>query len=97
MPATPSGGGKTFANPRNAAAGSLRQLDPGITRARPLAFFAYAWGELSDPLAETQMAAIERLAAFGFATNPLTNRFTEIDALLAHYRAIEAAPRHARL
>ncbi|WP_417258759.1 NAD-dependent DNA ligase LigA [Celeribacter sp.] len=84
-------GGKTFANPRNAAAGSLRQLDPEITRARPLAFFAYAWGELSEPLAETQMEAIERLAAFGFATNPLTKRFTEIDALLAHYREIEAA------
>ncbi|WP_339690869.1 NAD-dependent DNA ligase LigA [Celeribacter baekdonensis] len=83
-------GGKTFANPRNAAAGSLRQLDPEITRARPLKFFAYAWGELSMPLAETQMAAIERLHALGFQTNPLTRRFTEIRDLISHYRSIEA-------
>ncbi|MBU2890502.1 NAD-dependent DNA ligase LigA [Celeribacter halophilus] len=83
-------GGKTFANPRNAAAGSLRQLDPEITRARPLKFFAYAWGELSTPLAETQMEAIHRLAALGFQTNPLTKRFTRISDLLAHYREIES-------
>ncbi|WP_417272411.1 NAD-dependent DNA ligase LigA [Celeribacter halophilus] len=83
-------GGKTFANPRNAAAGSLRQLDPEITRARPLKFFAYAWGELSDPLAETQMEAIHRLATLGFQTNPLTKRFTRISDLLAHYREIES-------
>ncbi len=83
-------GGKTFANPRNAAAGSLRQLDPEITRARPLKFFAYAWGELSAPLAETQMEAIQRLASLGFQTNPLTKRFTRITDLLAHYREIES-------
>ncbi|WP_068116872.1 NAD-dependent DNA ligase LigA [Tropicimonas marinistellae] len=83
-------GGKTFANPRNAAAGSLRQLDASITRARPLRFFAYAWGAVSEPLAETQTAAIERLAALGFATNPLTRRCNSADELLAQYRHIEA-------
>jgi NAD-dependent DNA ligase len=80
---------KQFANPRNAAAGSLRQLDASITKARPLRFFAYAWGELSAPLAETQMAAIERLAALGFATNPLTKLCRGVDDLLAHYARIE--------
>nr|WP_254899242.1 NAD-dependent DNA ligase LigA [Thalassococcus arenae] len=83
-------GGKTFANPRNAAAGSLRQLDPAITKSRPLRFFAYAWGALSAPLAATQHEAIARLAAFGFPTNPLTELCRGLDALLAHYRAIEA-------
>lgn len=82
-------GGKTFANPRNAAAGSLRQLDPEITRARPLKFFAYAWGELSEPLSDTQMGAIERLAALGFATNPLTRLCETKEAMLAHYHSIE--------
>ena len=83
-------GGKTFANPRNAAAGSLRQLDAEITRARPLRFFAYAWGALSDPLAETQKAAIDRLAALGFQTNPLTALCDGPDDMLAHYAQIEA-------
>ncbi len=83
-------GAKTFANPRNAAAGSLRQLDASITRARPLRFFAYAWGALSDPLAPTQMGSIERLAALGFQTNPLTERHDALETLLAHYARIEA-------
>jgi DNA ligase (NAD+) len=83
-------GGKTFANPRNAAAGSLRQLDARITAERPLRFFAYAWGALSDPLAQTQMGAIERLAGFGFQTNPLTRLCDGPDAMLAQYREIEA-------
>ena len=82
-------GERPFANPRNAAAGSLRQLDPGITRARPLKFFAYAWGVLSEPLGETQMAAIARLAALGFATNPLTRLCHGPAELLAQYRDIE--------
>ncbi len=82
-------GGKTFANPRNAAAGSLRQLDAEITRARPLKFFAYAWGELSASLAETQVGAIERLAALGFQTNPLTALCDGEASLMAHYRKIE--------
>lgn len=82
-------GGKTFANPRNAAAGSLRQLDVKITADRPLRFFAYAWGALSAPLSDTQMGAVKRLAELGFQTNPLTQQFTDLDAMLAHYRAIE--------
>lgn len=83
--------GKIFANPRNAAAGSLRQLDASITKARPLRFFAYAWGELSDPLAETQIGAIERLATLGFQTNPLTAACDGPNALLNHYEKIEQA------
>ena len=82
-------GGKTFANPRNAAAGSLRQLDPEITRARPLRFFAYAWGALSEPLAETQSAAIARLGELGFPVNPLTARCDGPEEMLARYREIE--------
>ncbi|UWQ23027.1 NAD-dependent DNA ligase LigA [Jannaschia sp. W003] len=83
-------GAKVFANPRNAAAGSLRQLDPAITAARPLRFFAYAWGEVSEPLAPTQWEALERLRAFGFQTNGRTARCGTVADLLAHYRAIAA-------
>lgn len=80
---------KTFANPRNAAAGSLRQLDANITMARPLRFFAYAWGEISAPFAKTQSDAIATLAKFGFQTNPLTATCYSAAALLSHYRTIE--------
>ncbi|MEP2955390.1 MAG: NAD-dependent DNA ligase LigA [Sulfitobacter sp.] len=83
-------GGKTFANPRNAAAGSLRQLDAEITRARPLQFFAYAWGALSEPLAETQKGAIDRLTELGFSTNPLTALCDGPSDMVAHYEKIEA-------
>jgi NAD-dependent DNA ligase len=83
-------GGKTFANPRNAAAGSLRQLDPAITAARPLRFFAYAWGAHSEPVAGTQSGAIARLHSLGFPVNPLTQVCETTEAMLAHYRAIEA-------
>ncbi|HKK86283.1 MAG TPA: NAD-dependent DNA ligase LigA [Roseovarius sp.] len=82
-------GGKTFANPRNAAAGSLRQLNSRITKERPLRFFAYAWGELSAPLAESQMDAIERLEALGFVTNPLTALCDGPREMLDHYAKIE--------
>src|SRR5579863_1319316 len=58
-----------YANPRNFAAGSLRQLDPSITASRPLAFFAYAWGEVSEPFASTQLGAIEAMGRFGLPTN----------------------------
>jgi len=80
---------KAFANPRNAAAGSLRQLDPKITARRPLKFFAYAWGAHSEPLAPTQMEAIDRLAGFGFQTNALTALCDGPDEMLAQYRRIE--------
>ena len=83
-------GARTFANPRNAAAGSLRQLDARITAERPLRFFAYAWGELSAPLAETQSGALARLAALGFATNPEARRCEDVAALLAYHAAIAA-------
>jgi len=83
-------GGKLFANPRNAAAGSLRQLDAEISRSRPLRFFAYSWGELSEPLAGLQMEAIESLKILGFQTNPLTQLCATPSELVAHYRKIEA-------
>ncbi|NOC82332.1 NAD-dependent DNA ligase LigA [Ruegeria sp. HKCCD6428] len=83
-------GGKPFANPRNAAAGSLRQLDPEITRSRPLRFFAYAWGEVSEPLSDSQIGAIERLKSLGFSTNPLTRLCKTTQEMLEHYRDIEA-------
>ncbi|WP_458790499.1 NAD-dependent DNA ligase LigA [Yoonia sp. MH D7] len=82
-------GGKTFANPRNAAAGSLRQLDPAITKARPLKFFAYAWGELSTALADKQFGAIMALQHFGFQTNPLTKKCASPAEMIAHYQDIE--------
>ena len=83
-------GDKTFANPRNAAAGSLRQLDARITASRPLRYFAYAWGELSAPLAATQFGAIQRLKSLGFQTNPLTVLCSGPEEMLAHYALIEA-------
>ncbi|MHA7871215.1 MAG: NAD-dependent DNA ligase LigA [Hyphococcus sp.] len=76
-------------NPRNIAAGSLRQLDAAITASRPLRFFAYAWGETSTPLAETQYDAIARLKTFGFQINPLTKRCNSVPEMLSHYRTIE--------
>jgi DNA ligase (NAD+) len=82
-------GDRAFANPRNAAAGSLRQLDPTITRARPLRFFAYGWGAHSAPLSETQSGAVGRLAELGFRTNPLTRRCEGVAALLEVYSEIE--------
>ncbi|MEM6384008.1 MAG: NAD-dependent DNA ligase LigA [Pseudomonadota bacterium] len=88
-------GGKVFANPRNAAAGSLRQLDPQITKSRPLKFFAYAWGELSEPLADTQSGVVQRLAELGFVTNPMMQVGYGTDELIAVYEGI--AEQRARL
>ena len=84
-------GQKPFSNPRNAAAGSLRQLDAQITQARPLLFFAYAWGDLSEPLAPSQSAAVARLHALGFSTNPLFKTCDTPEELINHYRAVELA------
>ena len=79
-----------YANPRNSAAGSLRQLDATITAARPLRFFAYAWGEASHPPADTQMGMVEAFARFGLPVNPLSVLCHSAEALLAAYRRIEA-------
>ena len=84
-------GGKVFANPRNAAAGSLRQLDAHITASRPLRFFAYAWGECSEPLADTQWGVLQRFQALGFQVNPLARLCDGPAALLATYAEIEAS------
>ena len=65
-------GDKIFANPRNAAAGSLRQLDVRITAGRPLSLFAYAMGQSSDPVAETHWDYLQQLSAWGFVVNPLS-------------------------
>ncbi|WOI52255.1 NAD-dependent DNA ligase LigA [Parvularcula sp. LCG005] len=82
-------GKKIFANPRNAAAGALRQKDPSVTASRPLKFFAYSWGEISAPLADTQFGAVERLGTLGFEINPLMARTLTTAETIAHYRSIE--------
>ena len=83
-------GGQIFANPRNSAAGSLRQKDPAITASRPLGFFAYAWGEMSEMPADTQSGMIKWFEACGFKTNPLTRLRRGLEALLKFHREIEA-------
>lgn len=79
-----------FANPRNAAAGSLRQLDVSITASRPLRFFAYAWGEMPVKPAATQFEVVQAFGRWGFRTNPLMVRCESVDELLARYRLIES-------
>src|ERR1700709_721715 len=78
-----------FANPRNSAAGSLRQKDPTITASRPLCFFAYAWGEISAMPEETQSGMIGWFERCGFKTNPLTKICHSVEQLIAFYREIE--------
>ncbi|MGA9500131.1 MAG: NAD-dependent DNA ligase LigA [Pseudolabrys sp.] len=82
-------GDTIFANPRNSAAGSLRQKDPAITASRPLGFFAYAWGEMSEMPAETQSAMIKWFESCGFKTNPLTRLCRSTEELIAFHREIE--------
>ncbi len=89
--AAAAAGQKTYANPRNAAAGSLRQIDPKITAVRPLKFFAYAWGAHSAPFAQTQWEALGLLKAWGFSTTPQSERVENADGLLAAYARMEAA------
>nr|WP_316654968.1 NAD-dependent DNA ligase LigA [uncultured Gellertiella sp.] len=81
-------GKQTYVNPRNTAAGSLRQLDAKVTAARKLRFFAYAWGEMSEMPAETQFGMVETFARWGFPVNPLMKRLSGLEDILAHYRAI---------
>jgi DNA ligase (NAD+) len=82
-------GDTIFANPRNSAAGSLRQKDPSITASRPLGFFAYAWGEMSALPEETQTGMIHWFERCGFKTNPLTRLCHSVDQLIAFHRKIE--------
>src|SRR5712675_1197561 len=84
-------GGQIFANPRNSAAGSLRQKDPSITASRPLGFFAYAWGEISAMPEETQSGMIGWFERCGFKTNPLTRICHSVEQLIAFHRQIEEA------
>jgi len=83
-------GGKIFANPRNAAAGSLRQLDVAITKQRPLKFFAYTWGEMSAMPADTQSGMMACFAEWGFSVNPAFVTVDETSGLLAHWADIDA-------
>ncbi len=82
-------GKPTYVNPRNTAAGSLRQLDASITAARPLKFFAYAWGEVSQLPADTQTGMVEAFEHYGFRVNPLMARSESAEGLLNQYRKIE--------
>ncbi|RZN15916.1 NAD-dependent DNA ligase LigA [Bradyrhizobium sp. Leo121] len=82
-------GDTVFANPRNSAAGSLRQKDPTITASRPLGFFAYAWGQMSAMPEDTQSGMIHWFERCGFKTNPLTKLCHSVDELLAFHRKIE--------
>jgi DNA ligase (NAD+) len=82
-------GSRTYANPRNAASGSLRQIDPGITAQRPLRFFAYAWGQLSGPFAQTQWEALAKLRQWGFEVTPQARRVETAEGLIAAYADME--------
>ncbi|HEV3242304.1 MAG TPA: NAD-dependent DNA ligase LigA [Methyloceanibacter sp.] len=83
-------GERTFANPRNASAGSLRQLDPAITASRPLQFFAYGWGEAPELPADTQWGVYRAMADWGFPLNPLAKLTRSVEEMLDTYRDIES-------
>jgi len=88
-------GKPTYANPRNSAAGSVRQLDPSITASRALNFFAYTWGEISDMPAKSQSGMLEKFEEYGFIVNPLVKQCETLEAILKFYRDIET--RRAKL
>src|SRR5690606_5402405 len=81
--------GRIYANPRNAAAGSLRQLDASVTASRALRFFAWGWGEMSALPADTQSGMMACIAAWNFPVNPLLRVCAGVDEMLALYRAVE--------
>jgi DNA ligase (NAD+) len=83
-------GEKVFANPRNAAAGSLRQLDSTVTASRPLGFFAYGWGQVSEPIDGGQWAVLQRFKGWGFSTNPLARLCPTVEDVLALYGEVAA-------
>ncbi len=83
-------GKPVYANPRNSAAGSVRQLDPSITASRTLNFFAYTWGEISEMPSRTQWGMLEKFRDLGFAVNPLVKRCETLDQILKFYRDIES-------
>ena len=90
-------GKPTYANPRNSAAGSVRQLDPSITASRALNFFAYTWGEISELPAKTQSGMLEKFESYGLKVNPLVRRCETLDEILKFYRDIESQARQAGL
>ncbi|MFN2100487.1 NAD-dependent DNA ligase LigA [Altererythrobacter sp. MF3-039] len=84
-------GGKLFANPRNAAAGSLRQKDANVTRERPLKFWAHGWGAASEVLGETQVDVVRMIEGWGLPISPLFKRCETLEEMLQHYRTISEA------
>jgi len=88
-------GKPTYANPRNSAAGSVRQLDPSITASRALNFFAYTWGDISELPAKTQSGMLEKFEEYGFVVNPLVKKCETLEQILKFYRDIET--KRARL
>lgn len=82
---------RQFANPRNAAAGSLRQKDASVTASRPLRFLAHGWGAHSALPADTQMGVMQAIGSWGLPVSDMLARVDSLDALIAHYRGIEAA------
>jgi DNA ligase (NAD+) len=85
---------RQFANPRNAAAGSLRQKEAAVTASRPLRFYAHGWGEVSALPADTQLEVMRAIAAWGLPIADHLDRFADLESLLAHYRTIEAKRAH---